>query len=386
MPLKKKFALILILALVIHLLCTALYLKFFLAQDLTKNLIGLHKEFAGIFNGLSPDMTLRELGTLLNQKLHDQSFLNAIIFKGVIGTLRTSLLLLPILLIVVLFFIDREILKPLNRLNTVIDNFNRKNGYYGTRHSKNEILKLSNNFFIMSEQIELNKRQKDEFISCISHDLKTPLTSILGYTQRLIDPGIPDEVKRQKYYQTILTKANTIKTLVEELNIYVLGELQELSLQKTNLKGFLSEIAEEYHEELLTYEITLLLSIDLSEELYGFIDPNQIRRVFANIFSNTALHGGRNIEVTLNAFKKDDTLCIRIENNGKVPETLDFTKVFQLMYQADLARTNKNSEGSGLGLAIVKQIIEKHNGNIQAYRPATGGFGLEFYLPLASLL
>ncbi|MDF2613015.1 MAG: hypothetical protein K0S71_801 [Clostridia bacterium] len=385
LPLKKKFALILILAVVINLLGVLLYLKIFMTTDISNDLPHIWTEFSAAFGDLGPDTTLREFRGIFIQKLQDKDFMKAILGKAVFNTIRITLTFLPILLTVVLYFIDKDILKPLNKLNKAIDDFNRRNGYYSTKHSKNEILKLTNNFYIMSEQIELNKRRKNEFISCISHDLKTPLTSILGYTQRLINPGIANEEKRLKYYDTILNKANDIKNMVEELNTYVMGEIQEVSLQQVNLKKFLNEIIEEYREELMTYSIHLMPCINLDEEICALLDDSQIRRVFANLFSNTVIHGGKDIEIILDAFVKGSHLFIRLENNGEAHLNIDYDKVFDLMYQADAARTNQNHGGRGLGLAIVKQIIEKHNGGVRAYQPSAGGFGMEFYIPVISL-
>lgn len=382
MPLKKKIAWIIILAFILNLLLIALYLKIFIARDISIGIDHLSNQFAAFMQDLGPDTTLRELSIIIDGNLKDSTFLNTVFLKLISDNIRYSLMLLPVLLAVVLFFINKEVCKPLNKLIEAINAFNHKNGYYTTQESRNEIAKLSNNFFLMSEQIEKSKRQQNEFISCISHDLKTPLTSILGYTQRLIHPGISDEQKRIKYYQTILSKANTIQTMVEELNTYIMGEIQEVSLKKVSIKHFLYEIVEEYHEELLTYSINLTPHIDLSDEIQVLLDSNQMRRVFANIFSNAVIHGSKNIEINLTASIQKDQLVVKIENNSFVPATLDYDKVFDLMYQADNSRTSQHHEGGGLGLAIVKQIIQKHDGTIKAYRPVTGGFGIVFFIPL----
>jgi signal transduction histidine kinase len=385
LSLNKKFALIIILALIINLLGIALYLKLFIARDISIGIQHLNTEFSVFMQDLGPDTTLRELRIILSEKLQDSSFLNVIFYKLVSDNIRYSLMLLPVLLGTILFYMNKEVIKPLNKLNEAINQFNRKNGYHKTKHSRNEILKLSNNFFVMSEQIESTKRKKNEFISCISHDLKTPLTSILGYTQRLIDPGIADKEKRLKYYQTILNKANDIQNMVEELNNYVMGEIQEVSLRKVNLKKFLDEVAEEYFEELLTYNIHLIPTIDLNENVFSFLDDIQIRRVFANVFSNSVIHGGKNMQIMLHAYIKNEKLIVNLENDGPSLPDMAYDKVFDLMYQADTARTPQQQQGRGLGLAIVKQIIEKHNGSISAYGPSHGGFGLEFQLPIIQL-
>lgn len=384
MPLKKKFGFIIILALLINLLLVAIYLKLFISRDISIGLDHLNNQFTTLMGDIGPETTLREVRTILDQKFQDNRFLEAIFLKLISDNIRYSLMLLPILLFIILFYINREVCKPLNKLIGAINDFNHKNGYPMSKDSKNEITTLSNNFFSMSEQIEVSKRKKNEFISCISHDLKTPLTSILGYTQRLIVPGIEDPKKRLKYYQTILNKANDIQNLIEELNAYMMGETQEVVPQKISLKHFLNEIVEEYREELLTHNITLIPHIHLQEHIFAFLDDTQIRRVFANIFSNAVIHGKKNMKIHLKAFTHQQYLIIQLENDGPSLHQSQYEKVFDLMYQADTSRTNQSREGRGLGLAIVKQIIQKHDGLIKAYTPPQGGFGIEFSLPLIS--
>lgn len=359
----------------------SLSFKTIITREIASNSDSMIKYFNYLVSDVNPDMKVSEFSKLMIEQLQEGGIFDTIFLTGVSNTLKASVLLLIILLTVLLIYIQREICRPLGKLNKAIQDFNCLNGYHSAKHSCNEIEELTHNFNLMSEQIESSKRRKNELISYISHDLKTPLTSILGYTQRLINPGIPQEEKRLKYYHTILTKAGDIDSMVEELSTYVLDEIEEVKLENVNLKKFFECIVEEYEGELQTYHINLITKIELGEQRYCKLDINRMRRVFANLFSNSVVHGGKGITIKLKISIQNDKIQISMENNGKELPEGEYHKVFEVLYQADSARTN-GRKGRGLGLALVKQIIDKHDGEINAYRPAQGGFGIKFTIPI----
>lgn len=347
-----------------------------------------HERFEHVYREVSSSLaeSSEELGEeevylWLESSFEKENILKESFAVGVRTTMKASLLLLCILLVVVLYYIDKEICKPLAKLNNAINGFNKSNGYYAPKGCYNEITILNKNFDLMCEQIESNKYKKDELMSCIAHDLKTPLTSILGYTQRLIEPGITDPDKRLKYHQTILNKAKDIQSMVEELNTYITDEINEVVLEEISPLSFLKCTTDQYQEELLTYEVQLVTHIDLDPLLKVVFDENRLKRVFANLFSNAVYHGGKQIRLTLTSFAIENKWIIRVENNGAELINGEYDRVFDLMYQGDHSRTQSQHHGKGLGLAIVQQIIHQHNGEIKAYRPPLGGFGIEFYIP-----
>lgn len=385
LSIKKKFTIILTLCMVINFIVIITNFRCIISREVENNAETFIEKLNQIATNVSPDMKVSEFTAIIIKKIESEEAFQLLFMTGVVNTMKASLVLLAVLLIVLLAYIQREICRPLRKLNEAIQTFNRDNGYHSKAHSRNEIKELTNNFYLMSEQIEVNKKRKNELISYISHDLKTPLTSILGYTQRLINPGIPEEQKRLKYYNTILTKAADMDIMVDELNTYVMDEVQQVKLEAVNLSVFINGIVEEYREELKTYNINLITEIKLYDESVCKMDMNGMRRVFANLFANAVTHGGRDIIISLKASVENKKLKVCMENNGKELVNNEYEKIFELLYQADSARTNKR-KGKGLGLALVKQIIDKHHGEIKAYKPYGGGFGIIFYIPINELV
>lgn len=322
-----------------------------------------------------------DIHRLVSASFDTQEILNTAFFIGIHNIIISSLVLLVILLIGVLYFIHHEICKPIEKLSRAIEDLNDKNTFSPIDHHKNEIKSLTNNFFLMAKQIEANKRKKNELISYITHDIRTPLTSISGYTQRLIEPGIADPLKRGRYYQTILSKANDIKVMLAELDGYITEEIQGIVLERVPINHFLNHLLSEYEEELLCYEIYLRKNISLPSSLIWRLDKKSMNRVFSNIFSNAVSHGRKGMTITFSAYALNDILHIHIENNGNELNQDQYDKVFELMYQGDASRTSDKPQGKGLGLTIVHQIVAKHNGTVHAYKPSSGGFGISIHLP-----
>lgn len=287
-----------------------------------------------------------------------------------------------ILLVGIILHLHISVCKPLTDLSQKMNYFAIQNGYPKLQIYNNEVKQLHHNFTTLAYKLIEDHQKMVELVSYISHDLKTPLTSILGYTQRLIEPGIKDPLKRTKYYETILTKSNDIKMLIEELDAYINDEYSKINLESIPIHDFVHHIAEQYAEELETYNIHLVSDITLDPHLCITIDQTALKRVFGNIISNAVSHGGQGITISLTSSIKNNEWVTILSNNGPSLEKDDYDKVFNLMYQCDASRTSSNSRGRGLGLTIVKQIIKKHNGNINAYRPYPSGFAIEFSIPI----
>lgn len=292
-----------------------------------------------------------------------------------------QIIIIIIMLLIVLYVVDKEVCKPLVKLNQAVDEIHVGKNYYANNEPINEIAKLSRSFAEMAERITSYKKQETELIASMSHDLKTPLTSILGYTERLISPGIEDKEKRRKYYQIIWNKATDIQHMVEELHTYMVEQIENMEKKPIKIKEFLQQLLQAYKEELEMYEVTLESEMILEDTLTVHLDKDKIRRVFTNIFFNAIEHGGVPLEIKVHCFRKQQKLWICIENNGKSISKQEIDKVFELLYTGNHAR-NAEIKHKGLGLAIVKQIIEKHGGNIQAYCPKNGGFGIQFYIKI----
>ena len=207
------------------------------------------------------------------------------------------------------------------------------------------------------------EQRKDDLVVSLAHDIRTPLTSILGYMELIHDnPELPEET-RQKYANVALRKANRMLSLVDELFDVTRFKIGRIELERTNVSAEMLILQ-------LTEELMPLLkrkNIEISVDNQGlfdiFVDPDKMARALDNVLVNAANYtpeGGK-ISVTLDQF--EDKARIQIANTGvDIPqEKLD--RLFERFYRADESRQTSTG-GSGLGLAIAKNIVEAHNGTI----------------------
>lgn len=234
----------------------------------------------------------------------------------------------------------------------------------------------------VNETLYQEKRKQSAVMAAISHDLKTPLTSIKGYMERLMNGRVHSEEKRLEYYRIIYRKATDIEKLTQDLSEYVQNESHPLlTLKNVPLIPFLESISLEYKEELQTFQADFSCSWSIVGTHYLDIDEQRIRRVFANIIHNSLNHTNGRVRIKLKAHLQKDMAVFSLEDDGPgVPEE-ELPRIFEPFYRVNKART-QDKNGSGLGLAICKGIVEKHHGQISAYLPEGGGLGIRILLPL----
>ncbi len=235
-----------------------------------------------------------------------------------------------------------------------------------------------------NETLSMEKRKQTAAMAAISHDLKTPLTSIKGYIERLMKGRVQSEEKRQEYYQIIFRKATEIEKLTQDLSEYVSNANHPLLVRKkVSLASFARSIASEYEEELPTFsaEISYISSIEGNPSL--FVDEQRIRRVFANIIHNSLNHAYAQsyVRICFRVYTDNRKAVFELEDNGPGVPQEELNRIFEPFYRVDKARS-KVKNGSGLGLAICKGMIEKQDGHIQAYLPTKGGLGIKIVLPI----
>ncbi|MGX7244410.1 sensor histidine kinase [Enterococcus quebecensis] len=214
------------------------------------------------------------------------------------------------------------------------------------------------------EQEKLEENRK-ELVASISHDLKTPITSIIGYVEGLLD-GVADSPEKQnKYLQTIHTKAISLNELIEELFLYSKLDAVAIPFQfdRINVNEFLKHIIEEF--QLQESSVSIQLIDHQAHPSYVLADRMQLNRVFINLIENSLKFKSkeRSLAIKIEVFETNQEVRIRIVDNGQgIPEEqLPF--VFDHFYRGEEARPT-NTGGSGLGLAIVKQIIDMHEGKV----------------------
>lgn len=238
---------------------------------------------------------------------------------------------------------------------------------------EDELASLASNINHMAEELKTKieqerqaERTKNELITNVSHDLRTPLTSIMGYLRLLKDGRYEDDQKQSEYVQIAFNKSEQLKGLLEDLFEYtkISGDGNKLHKERVNLGELLDQLTEEW---IATAEDSnIVLKKDLpSDRVNVYIDPDKMVRVFENLFSNAIKYSHKPgvVRVNMNAEEAAVTICV--ENKGEPIPPEQLSRLFERFYKVEQSRTSA-SEGSGLGLAIAKSIVDLHGGDIWA--------------------
>lgn len=227
-----------------------------------------------------------------------------------------------------------------------------------------------------------------ELISGVSHDLRTPLTTIKGYVRGILD-GIADtKEKQERYLLAVQTRTEDMENLVEQLSSYNIMEnhIFRYKMEKTDLAEFIACYLSENQEYLEENKVKVSVSTEKSgdgnqtgETLWAVIDTREFRRVFDNIIINTIRYRTKeSSRMNVELKRQDSRLLLNIADDGPGVPDEDLEKIFESFCRLDASRT-RCSEGSGLGLAIVKRIVLDHNGILHAEN--RGGLAVCIELP-----
>jgi signal transduction histidine kinase len=243
--------------------------------------------------------------------------------------------------------------------------------------SQDEIGRLAENLSIMTAQLKESmakehaaERAKYDLITSVSHDLRTPLTSILGYLQ-LIDAGrYSDEGEMRHYIQVAYTKCQQLNRMVEDLFEYTRTSHEGFSLRRevVNLGELLEQLAEEFVPMLQGANMTYRLVVP-DERVTALVDPDMMVRALENLISNSIRYGNEGRQIDLELTRQAGDVVLRVANYGHPIPAEDLPHLFETFYRVDKSRSLETG-GSGLGLAIVKNIASMHGGSVSAYNTA----------------
>ena len=212
---------------------------------------------------------------------------------------------------------------------------------------------------------ELAEQQKNDLIVYLAHDLKTPLTSVIGYLSLLKEAHDLPLEQRAKYTGIAIDKAYRLEQLINEFFDITRLNLHSIQTEKSkfNLTVLLVQIINEFYPMFEEKNISVIQHID--SDLHIYADSDKLARVFDNLFRNAVNYSYNDSDIICTAQKKDTYISVKISNIGPDIPKEKLERIFDKFYRADTSR-NSSTGGSGLGLAIAKQIIELHNGNINA--------------------
>ena len=241
--------------------------------------------------------------------------------------------------------------------------------------SDDEIGELCRNFEQMRQRLKYSteenisaEKENRILISNIAHDLKTPITTVKGYAEGLIDGVAATPEKRDRYIRTIYNKANEMDRLINELTLYSQIDTNRIpyNFNKINVSEYFNDCIEEIGLDLEARDIGLAYYNYADEKTVIIADPEQLKRVINNIISNSVKYMNKE-KGFINIRIKDvgDFIQVEIEDNGCGIPTRELPYIFDRFYRTDASR-NSSTGGSGIGLSIVKKIVEDHGGKIWA--------------------
>jgi two-component system sensor histidine kinase VanS len=208
------------------------------------------------------------------------------------------------------------------------------------------------------------EQRKNDLITYLAHDIKTPLTSVIGYLSLLNEtPDMPRE-QRTKHISVALDKAHRLETLVDEFFEITRYNLQSIPLSPKNIDLYYMfvQLSDEVYPLLAAHNKESI--IHAAEDLSVYGDPDKLARAFNNILKNAIFYGEDNSVIDITAKLNNNIVEIEFRNIGIIPKD-KLVSIFDKFYRLDEARSN-NTGGAGLGLAIAKEIITMHGGQIVA--------------------
>lgn len=237
--------------------------------------------------------------------------------------------------------------------------------------AENEFLQIRDAFNQMADKLQNAEKEKkrmeeerNQMFMNISHDLKTPITTIQGYALALKEGMVEQEDKKQRYLQTIYDKSVRVTNLIN--NVFDLAKLEnstpQLQIQNHDLPEFLRKMAAEFYEQIEQKGMVLDFNTTVNKLEIPF-DAKEMERVVANLLSNALRYNPPGTTIKMSLFEEEDSAIIEVADNGAgIPDELK-NMIFSPFVRGDTSRSSEG--GTGLGLAIAKKIVEGHGGRLE---------------------
>lgn len=213
--------------------------------------------------------------------------------------------------------------------------------------------------------IERNaERQKNELITNVAHDLRTPLTTIVGYLELIKDDTALSKEDVHKYSGIAYEKSIRLQEMMDDLLEFTKLDNADIKLNKSmiNLSGLIMQMTDEFYPSFKDCNITPI--VDLPEEnIYVQGDGQLLARVFDNLISNALKYGYHNTDLKIEVSGDEKYATVKVINHGDTIASEDIPLLFNKFYRTDSSRNSKTG-GTGLGLAITKNIVDLHHGDI----------------------
>lgn len=261
--------------------------------------------------------------------------------------------------------------KTISSLNDMIQNYRKHDLEMEMAFPKNcreigaQMLQIKTDMQRQEQILKEESQRKSDLITYLAHDLKTPLTSVMGYLSLLDEAPDMPEAQKEKYIHVALTKAERLENLIAQFFEITQFNLHNMVLEKEHLDlaYMLMQMAEEFYPILSAHGNTIDLQVDETLAIYG--DGDKLARVFNNILKNAVAYSYENSVIVIRGYFEQDMAVISFENHGRTIPKQKLDLIFEKFFRLDEARRS-NTGGAGLGLAIAREIVELHKGSICA--------------------
>lgn len=214
-------------------------------------------------------------------------------------------------------------------------------------------------------EVQLAEQRKNDLVMYLAHDIRTPLTSVIGYLNLLEEAPDMPAGQRTKYVNITLNKAYRLEKMINEFFEITRYNYQQINLVKDTIDLYymLVQLCDELSPLLLQNGNRIVLNVDENLTLYG--DPDKLARAINNILKNAAAYSKPDTEIMISAEEENGRIRIFLENQGDTIPKDKLTSIFEKFYRLDESRAS-NTGGAGLGLSIAREIITLHGGTITA--------------------
>ncbi len=343
--------------------------------------------FAAAFLGIG----YHENVNVIHELTKEDVMIGAMISKRFMGYLVLAMALILILTsALITAWVNQDIYKPIKELSIAMRKIaegdfdyrlpDKQEGEIGHLHDNYEQMRLQ--LKENAEEKMQNEKKSKELVSNISHDLKTPITSIKGYVEGIMDGVADTPEKMDKYIKTIYNKANDMDRLINELTTYSGIDSNKIPyhFHVLNIADYFQDCVEEVGLDLEQKDIQLNYTNLAPADTCIVADPEQLKKVINNIISNSVKYMGHDKGIIdIRILDEGESVRIEIEDNGKGIAAKDIGNIFERFYRTDSSR-NSLQGGSGIGLSIVKKIIEDHGGYVWATSKEGEGTCMHFVI------
>lgn len=283
------------------------------------------------------------------------------------------LLMFIVWLVYVILSLYRMIKKIFSYINAIVESSNNwftKDTDYITLPDELSDLEKKLNYLkresLTNEKLAReNEQKKDELIVYLAHDIKTPLTSMIGYLSILNEMDDMPKKQQEKYIKIALDKSYRLEELINELFDVARFNSEKIILEKEklNLNLMLAQIIDDFYPTLS--ELNKKIELNNEQQIMLVADPDKLGRVFNNLIKNAINYSAENSNIMINVRKNEYNIIVDIINEGRQIPKEKLDQIFEKFYRLDSSRISKTG-GSGLGLAIAKDIVQLHGGQIKA--------------------